>query len=440
MNRARIRVAAGVLLAGAAAARAADPAAAVDEQYAAVTAAMKKPSATGVLVTEVGPGTAAAEAGIRGGDILVSYRGSTIQTLAALRAELADAIAQGALDAGDRETLGASESGVTAALTRSSKVLVGLRRAGEKNDTPLVLQVKREPLGIRAIEVEAGVRVAGNPPPSLRGSLKMGWDEVILNNSGENASDGGVAYFVTTTADGADVNWQRRTMRVVGENEVEGSLSTYRADAPPSEGPTETVTFQMRGGDYQNAPAFLVESVDVTIGQDLGQAATHTSLARRAGLLMKTESPAGNMETAAPLDSAVGAALPLVAAAMPHEKDAVLPVRLMSVRDFVSRPGYVLNTRGKVDEEITTRPAALPATNPAAVPATRPGRPLAAGHGGPPAQLWRVDLQHCGVIVESYWFSDDRKLVRSEVAGGTPLTSRRVVSEDAARGIVPLLP
>jgi hypothetical protein len=125
---------------------------------------------------------------------------------------------------------------------------------------------------------------------------------------------------------------------------------------------------------------------------------------------------------------------------MPHEKDAVLPVRLMSVRDFVSRPGYVLNTRGKVDEEITTRPAALPATNPAAAPATRPGRPLAADHGGPPAQLWRVDLQHCGVIVESYWFSDDRKLVRSEVAGGTPLTSRRVVSEDAARGIVPLLP
>ncbi len=440
MGNARIRLAAGVLLAGAAVARGADPAAAVDAEYAAVTAAMKKPIATGVLVTEVGPGTAAAEAGIRGGDILVSYRGSAIQTLAALRAEVAEAIAQGAVDADDRDVLGASDAGVAAALTRANKVLVSVRRAGQAGDAPLVMQVKREPLGIRAVEVEVGVPVAGNPPPSLRGALKMAWDEVILNNSGENASDGGVAYFVTETADGTDVNWQRRTMRVVGANEVEGKLSTYRAEGAAGEGPTETVTFQMRGGDYQRAPAFVLESVDVTVGGDLGDAAAHTSMARRVGAMMKTEAPSGKTETAAPLEAAVGAALPLVAAAMPHEKDAVLAVRLVSVRDFVSRPGYVLITRGKVAEEVTTRPAA--ATAPSTAPAVGARRPrrAASGTGGPPAQLWRVDLQHCGVVVESYWFSDDRKLVRSEVAGGTPLVSRRVASEDAARGIVPILP
>jgi hypothetical protein len=404
-----IALTAGLLLATRAAA--ADPppspADAVDADYAAVLAAMKNPFATGILITEVSPGSAAEHAGLHAGDILTAYHGAAIRTLADLRTQVADAIAQKM----DQAENPANQNAIAAALTRSDQAIVTLRRPSDKND--LQLAIAREPLGIRAIEVETGVPVPGNPPPSLRGSLKMNWDAILLNNTGDNASEGAAAFFRTESADGTPINWQRRTLRVVGENEVEAKFAVYRTDADPGEPPTESVLFQLRGGDYTRSRAFLLESIDVAVGGDIGDKSAAASLARRTGPVFKNESAAGKNDTPAPLDAAVGAAVPLIANAMPHEAGAVLPVHLVSIRDFIARPGYVLVTRGKVPAEIpTTRPA--PRANAA-----------------PP--LWRVDLLHCGVIVESYWFNDQHQLVRADIAGGTPMLSRRTPTEEAAR-------
>ncbi len=374
----------------------------VEAQYAAVLAAMKSPPVTGVLITEVGPDSAAAAAGLRGGDIIVGYRGLPIGTLAQLRKAVADAIAEALTSTG-----GALEPG-----TPSRSVVIAVRRAGSAS--PIEMPIRREPLGIRAIEVVAQVGVAGNPPPSLRGHVKMAWDELMANQSGEDASVGGSAFFWTEQADGPKVNWQRRSLRVAGENEIECRLEVFPDDAmggvdnAPAGAAAEDITFKLRGGDYDHAPAFVLLSVE---RHDAGQP---DRTAERLGPNLKI---AGETQPA-PLDSVISAAVPYIAAAMPHEDGDVLALHLTSVHDFIARPGYVLITRGRQNfarETAGTQPAT----------ATRPAGTLSSG--------WRVDLQHCGVVVESYWFDDRRSLVREETGGGTPLVTRRATDEQSAR-------
>jgi hypothetical protein len=225
------------------------------------------------------------------------------------------------------------------------------------------------------------------------------------------------------------MNWQRRTMRVVGEMEIEGQIETYRAGATQDEtgALTERVMFRLRGGDAAHEPAFVMRTVDVQTrsGAGAGSAMEETS-ARRAGLVLRVETERSKQQMAAPLDSAVSAAAAWVAAAMPHERGRVLPVHLVSVRDFVARPGYVLITRGKEALPADTQPAA---TTPAVSATPPPGEKARAGGG----ELWRVDLQHCGVVVESYWFTEGRDLVREDMAAGTVVSTRRVADVDTAR-------
>ena len=45
---------------------------------------------------------------------------------------------------------------------------------------------------------------------------------------------------------------------------------------------------------------------------------------------------------------------------------------------------------------------------------------------------WRVDLLHCGVIVETYRFTEHRRLVQIDSPAGTPLITRRVNSQEEA--------
>jgi len=70
-----------------------DPAADLEAQYRAVLAAMKSPVATGVLVTEIGPLSAAGHAGCGAGTSSPVTGGHEARTLAALRTEVAEALA-----------------------------------------------------------------------------------------------------------------------------------------------------------------------------------------------------------------------------------------------------------------------------------------------------------------------------------------------------------
>jgi hypothetical protein len=55
-------------------------------------------------------------------------------------------------------------------------------------------------------------------------------------------------------------------------------------------------------------------------------------------------------------------------------------------------------------------------------------------------KAWRIDLMHFGMVLESYWFSDQRRLLAIAGegitgAGGAPVVSRRVDDPADARAI-----
>jgi hypothetical protein len=372
----------------------------VDAQYETVLAEMKHPPATGILVTEVGAESAAGAAGLQAGDIIFHYAGSDVHELQALRQAVADTFASHV--AGDA----------------ANNVLLGVHRSGQN----VLLQVPRQPLGIRAVEVEAGVPVQGNPAPSPRGTITLAWDDVVKQQI--TTAEGDSAFFRLNEVGGKPgetlwTGWQRRAMTVAHEAIV-GELDQYHTD--PEEGTgaivaSEIVKFRLRVGDYVSEPAFVLESMDVTLNN--GDGSRREITGKRAGVLFRAENTLTTLQrivgpakisNPAPIGAIPSAAIPLVAAAMPQEKGAALTVSLLSYRDGVSRPGYVLVARGQQ--------------------ALRPEKdaPLA----------WRVELIHCGVIVDTYWFNDQRRLLQVDSPSGTITIARRVGS--LADASVPAVP
>jgi hypothetical protein len=213
--------------------------------------------------------------------------------------------------------------------------------------------------------------------------------------------------------------WQHRSLNV-GKDALLGEVDQYHTDPDDATGRiigSETVKFRLRVGDYVSEPAFVLESMEVVVNN--GDGSRREVSGQRAGVLFRAESTLTTaqrvvgpvkMAHAAPLGAIPPAAVAVVAAAMPQEKDAALAVSLLSFRDDVSRPGYVLVARGRQ--------------------ALRPEKdaPLA----------WRVELMHCGVIVDTYWFSDQRRLLQVDSPSGTTTIARRVGSQ--AEASVPAVP
>jgi hypothetical protein len=276
----------------------------------------------------------------------------------------------------------------------------------------------REPLGIRAIEVEAGVPAKLNPPPSQRGTITMAWDDLRRQHGGGDT--GTSSYFRTREAGGPWIGWEARSFEAVADDALSSKVEVTRISAQRGDitvSATDAVSFRLRTGDYKTTHAFFLESVDSLANDGY---ATVTAKAIRHGANIAVESHTAyptRIEDASrvlpcPEDALVPAALPLVAAAMPHQADAVLALHDMSARDFVARPGYVLATCGKQP---------MPGDNPSAPPDT----------GAPRA--WRIDLMHCGSVLETYWLSDQRLLLRIDTFTGTTLLTRRVANENEAR-------
>ena len=364
----------------------------VESQYQAVLAEMRHPTATGILVTEIEPESPGGAAGLQAGDIIYHYAGSTVHDLDTLRRRLADQIA-----AKLTEPL-AGTPGV-----EEVKVLLGVHRG----DKDVILQVSRAPLGIRAIEVEAGAPANLNPPPSLRGSIVLAWADLAKMQP----MDAAPAFYRTMDTTDTWTSWQRRTF-VAGTDDFTVQFENHHVD--PSTGEpvaSEAVDLRVRTGDYSHEPAFLLDSLQETMHTPEG--ADILNNAERHGLSLRTQGktsypmrvllrPATDVDC--PLDSLPEPALPMVAAALPQDAGgAALQLHLLSLRDFVPRPGYLLISRGKQARDASNSASAA----------------------------WRVDLLHCGVTIETFWFDDRRQLVQfdSPTAG---LIARRVATAEEA--------
>ncbi|MGN6369267.1 MAG: PDZ domain-containing protein [Phycisphaerae bacterium] len=365
----------------------------IDTQYQHVLAEMKHPTATGILITEIEPDSPAGAAGLQAGDILYHYAGSNVRDLDTLRKRVADQIASALTTPIDNNPnqLGGPDN----------KVLLGVRRAGKD----IILQVPRTPLGIRAIEVEAGVPAPLNPPPSPRGSLALAWNDLAHLRTADTPPD----FYRTTDTTDTWTSWQRREF-LAGADDLSASFENHHVD--PNTGETlaaETLHFHLRTGDSTHTPAFLLDSLDKNILAPNGVQILGT--AERHGLTLRTQGKRTFPTHAilepptdhpGPIDALPEPALPLVAAALPHDPNAALPLHLLSIQDFIPRPGYLLIARGQHPRPIDGHPNA-----------------------------WQVDLLHCGVIVQTYWFDDHRLLLELDapLAG---LTSRRVLSQKDA--------
>jgi hypothetical protein len=428
----RLFLASAIFIAWPTTLRAADPVADIEAQYQQVLAILKRPSTTGILVTEVLPESAAAagtEGGIHAGDIITSYYGTRVADLATLRAQVAEAIAHRVAD------------------EATNRVVVRLRRGIDD----VVLQVPREALGIRCLEVQAGVAGPRNPPPNLRGTLKLDWAPFLDSLRHTNADailrtverefpppatqpGPSIGPAAAPVPNETWVGWQTWEFRPdaggAGPTERFGISATLRIFSidPTVENPTpvvSTFTFHLWMGDYSTTPAFLLDTASVHYPVSSGREVIAS--ATRVGEMLRTEMATAQADTGrtAPvgehhnvpvsLDAIIQAAIPIIAAGMPHEADNVLPVHLVSVRDFLPRPGYVLATRGEMP---------MPAAPTGSVLHPKPGVADLA---------WRVDLMHCGVVIESYWFSDMRRLLCIESGGGGGGVGGSTVSRRVAR-------
>ncbi len=259
-----------------------DPVADINAQYDTLLTVLKNPSVTGVLVTELLPESAAAAAGLRAGDIITEYYGEKISDLATLRVQVADAVAA-RLQLQEESPLN----------LRGRRITRG--PGGIISHEDIVIRLPRQPLGIRAVEVTAGVAGPSNPPPDRRGTVKLDWAAVLetlradegitvlrtdralptapATTSASPPASAPPSAPATSTAPadhpsdttdppGPDwLGWQRYT--ITSDDNVRLNVQFQIVSIDPDTGkPGETLNlaFCMQTGDYENTPAFLLES------------------------------------------------------------------------------------------------------------------------------------------------------------------------------------
>jgi len=350
-----------------------------------------------VLVTEIGPQSGAGRAGVRGGDIILNYGGRETRDLATLRGQVAEALAS-------RETT-----------ENTGKLLMMVRREGEEK--PLILQMPREPLGIRAIEVEAGVAAALNPPAGLRGSFAMEWEKLPAVEETDDAALAREVTWYRLYEGGEWAGYVKAERRLRGTDMCELDLETTHVEVGDGGGGARVVSTtremaSFRMGDQKESPALTLEALEFA---DSTRAVDWHTSAKRVGARLlgwvqeERAGPQMPRDVGMGLSAVSGGSVRVLAAALPREKGVVLGCSVVSGWDLLPRPGYVLVARGY--------------------------EPKDDGGNG-----WRVDLMHCGVVVESYWFSEQRKLLRMATAMGVQRELLKVAGEGEAKASVTTQP
>jgi hypothetical protein len=225
------------------------------------------------------------------------------------------------------------------------------------------------------------------------------------------------------------IGWEVCTLKPEGDEVLAGTVEIYHllpattepADASPVPAERSAFTFRLQLGDFRSAPAFVLAEATARYAASTGLENTkivvdskrlgeklQTNIALATGENLARPGTGEYHENNAELNAINQAALPWVAAAMPHREGDALALNLLSIRDFLPRPGYVLATRGQQKLPVEPGPA------PAAIVA------------------WRVDLLHCGMVIESYWFTDQRRVLCVQTQGPQSLVARRVESAEIA--------
>ncbi len=309
----------------------ADAAGDIEAQYEDVLAALKNPPAHGVLVGEIEPDSPGIAGGLRG-DIITEYYGERINTLKDLREQVAEVTARAISD---------PKSG--------SHVLLKAYRDGKT----VVIQLPRGPLGIRAIEVQAGVPGPRNPPPNLRGTIKFDWQKVLASAGEDSARE--AAAFRTTVQIPDDppdagfderwLGWQTMSLEPDGASALNDKVEIHRADqvaAPGTGAGPTTLSFHMLLGDFKTSAPFILDTLTAHYEAEDG-AAVSAAVVRVAGTLQANLTTAGgdpsrngnaHWQTTVPQNAMIQPGIPVVGAALPHEEGAVLALQLLSVQGF----------------------------------------------------------------------------------------------------------
>ena len=367
---------------------AASPSDSLEARYAPLLHALKSPSATGVLITELQPFSSAAAAGLRIGDIVTFYNGHRVETETGLQEAVADAAAESVRKS--------TAEAVAAGGPLVARVVVQVRRGVDRGEIVSV-EVATGGMGITLREVAAGVAVRSNPPATEREKLVLEWAKVPA------ASDDGAREEWFRLYDGFEcTGFERRSLRHQGERWTVATTTWMVADGKVVEEQQSAV--ECTAGDNQTSPPV---QIDTLRWHGYGQ----TVQAQRKGLVVRGTITSGAekspridaIERETTLGALPGWALEAVAAALPHKEDLVLPVALVSELDLRTRPGYALVTGGK--QSVTVRSQEF--------------------------RLWCVQVLHWGLPEMKLWFDDERRLVLAEYGNGQ--RAERVASEQAAR-------
>lgn len=362
------------------------------ERYQQVVAAMKRPPVSGVLIAEFGPNSAALAAGCRPGDIITGYAERDITTEASLRQAVAASVAEARLDA-----------------HAAPRVRLQVRRltVSQPRGEMQTLFVARGPLGITGLETEAGVPLGLNPAGTPRGDFVMEWGAVPTLEPPTGKMMGQELW--TRLYQGSEwVGFERTRVDKAGGTWTL-AVTSWQVDHQRVVG-QQTAVIGFTASDNRQAPGFGLEVADLEDTVTGTRATIEKKGATIRGSIDPLPGSAGRHENVARPTAVIGQssgigvipvyALPVAAAALPQRADIVAPFAQLSEADWQTRLGYAFKTLGKVS---------------------------VSGAG----ELWAVQVLHMGRAEMTFYFSDQRELVRAELGAG--LVAQRVGNEDEAR-------
>lgn len=382
-------------------------------RYLKVLAVLKYPPTTGVLIADFNPHSPALAAGCHPGDIITEFDLANITTEESLRTAVSQGIAEGQANDALPDYL----------LMRVRRVVAapGNSPATKPPQTArITLRVPRGPLGITGLEVETALARPLNPAPTPRAAFALNWEKLPSVDPAPGQIQGhelwtrlylGTQFYgyENVRLEKLGNTWAMALVSALVENhQVVG---------------TQTCTLVFTPTDNRTAPGFTLNSLDL---EDTltGTRTTATKVGNTLRGIMdrlppEPAHPKNIQQATVPIgqNSGLGVipvfAIPLVASALPHEKNVVAPFAQFSESDLQTRLGFVFRTTGQ--QKITVNKQER--------------------------SLWGVEVLHFGRVEQTFYFDDQSLLVQAQLTGlpGRGLRAVRVHNQEAAQEGVTLL-